>query len=388
MTKKTRSEKKKAAKMASRSSKPKPTKNKVKVFRRNRNSAVAQYAQLIKNPCSGPLVRSAGLSIGSDFVQRVRASFSPTNATTTCGYVAWFPSYHGAGPSGSPSTGCLFQYGAVSPATNPTSTFALPMGTNTVDELTQGRFMTDPNWANLGSSTPFIRSKTSAACLQMDWLGQLASTQGQMCSIANLSLAEFNRLAGTAALFSPPSVDTIFAYAAQRERLRMEGHEVIWSPSDTDCKMRSSGAETSQVLVYPGTDDDILFQVGVPGTSNTWVATTEASAARGILLAYRGFAVGSAVNLTFNAVKIVEHELAPRNGAIEAPPARPVTTTSISINSVVDRIRSMDPEWQRTLVSVGSNFAARAVRHVAEVYAPPVRRNIRGSYLELLDGEL
>lgn len=330
-----------------------------------------KYASLLLDPCNGPLVRAVGSVHPGAVTERIRltsASFldglAPV-ASLANGYIVWFPTFHNTGSidggvSGVYSPANCFYYHSALSSTVPINTAALPGGVASGiagnGASNTGVFLRDPGTANLTSASPFVRATTLSACLQMDYTGALSAISGQVAVVQNFSLASFITNINTGAIPAFPSVDAIFAHAADRERLHPEGAEVIWRPTDqsviprTTAAAQSGSAQTDLVT-------DAAFWSGSPGVDHTRVCATNPGEIFGICIAWKGVPVNS---LSFNAVKVVDFELAPRNNQIEEirsmeSPALASTT----IDSITNMLDGLSMGWQSSLRKM-SYDAARA----------------------------
>jgi hypothetical protein len=352
----------------------------------NLTKPVVDYLKLVSDPCMGPLVRSVGHVHPGAVTERLRTTFTSGyrwNGTatvavdlSTSGYIVWFPSYHNDGltPSGVPSAayspGNLYLFTSTTPGTAPVNATATPAGqcnnSTGMDVLISGNFLEDPAQPQLSGTSPFVRATCLSACLQLDYIGALSAISGQVACVQNYSLASFiqNTNASGGAIPAFPSVDQVFAHAAERSRLHPEGAEVIWRPTEDSSIPRTAGArdqsfqQTDLVLDAP-------FWVGAVGADYTRVCATNPNEVYGMCLAWKGVPAGS---LSINAVKVVDFELAARNGQIEeirtsVPPSEPSTT----IDSVINVLDDVAPGWQSNLRDMASEAAHGAAVNVGRL---------------------
>lgn len=365
--------------------KPKRTKSKKKRKSRKSGSSTSgmlrQYANLISNPCHGPLLRSVGLG---QITERVRATAAANVAgTDTAGYVVWFPSYHNPGVTAEYSSN-LFYFDNASTSVQPLNTTANPTGM--VALATTGLFRADPASAILGSSAAFSRAKTMSACLQVEYLGALQSISGQVAIIPNLPFRAFYGTSATTVI-NPPTVDTLFAYASVRQRLQVTGHEVIWRPSDDSSVFRTAGNEGSAATAVMRAD--AVLRNGNPASTSTTIASTEPDEIYGICIAWRGVpAVASC--LSINAVKVVDLELAPSGFAVEptfAGLGNPAASSINPVNTVTSWLDRYVPNWQFRAVNASINAAGQLAMNYAPAWAvSTITPGIRGrSYPSIQD---
>jgi len=336
---------------------------------------IVDYARLLRDPCNGPLVRAVGSLHQGAITERLRITDSsfldgigylPSKAN---GYIVWFPSYHSSGTFGGSTNVAytpanLFYYHSTSSSTPPTNTVVDPAGLGTGvaadGASTTGTFLRDPaNNQLLGATTPFDRATTLSACLQADYIGVLSALSGQVCTVSNFSLASFITNSGVpGAIPAFPSVDTIFSYAAKRERLHPAGAEVIWRPTDQSSIPRTGGQMNQGNFVSDSPIVDAPFWTGSKGVHTTRVVATNPNEVFGVCVAWKGVPVSG---LSFNMVKVVNLELAARSAQIEE--IRTGTSSalpSISIDAVVNAIDSASPGWQSSL-SAGAHSMASSI---------------------------
>lgn len=67
-----------------------------KVSGASMSKAYRDYAEMVVNPCMGPLVRAPGIADGVNVVERQRVSLSLNSLGRTAGYLIWFPACQGA----------------------------------------------------------------------------------------------------------------------------------------------------------------------------------------------------------------------------------------------------------------------------------------------------
>lgn len=339
------------------------------------DNASRNYMQLVKDPCYGPLTRSVGSTTGTTLIQRVRSSY--VNAATS-GYFAWFPSYHGHSAAvGSFRPYNLFWYEGVA-GNRPVNTSASPMGMGNSDT---GAFLIDPAARLLTGSSPFSQAKTIAACITTEYMGSMANAAGIVAKVANISLTTFIPQPG-ATDPRPLSITEVFAYAAHRARMEIEGDEVRWRPTEGSALMRDAGLEGSTASIPNGANmPNTCFWSGSPGSAATAVSCADPENMTGIVIAYQGVPVGS---LNFNFVKVVELELSSAGG-IEEPRGAAPQARGTTITRVVDVLDSLSPGWQ-TAASEMAHSAARSVfRTAVNAFAAPARTRPMQSYLRDLD---
>lgn len=368
------------------SMKPK-SKNKRKKRRAQRlPTPFLDYAQLIMDPCSGPLNSSISVVEGT-IMERSRTVISlNTGLNNTSGYVIWYPSYSSVtGNANHLSNYNLFAYESVVPSVAPTNSTPSPMG---IGLAATGVFVADPSSGFIGGTSSFARQKTLSACMQFDFLGALSSIAGQVAIVKNVSLATFDTGTGlTGHNYTPMSVDQIFAYASERTRTQIGGHEAVWRPSVNEVTFRTNGMESYTGTVTPASDvANVCFWSGQATTCATAERSTTPNEALGIIIAWKGLPATSPIQVT--CVKTFALELAARSGAIESIPRQLSSSDENGrLSAALKWIDTMYPDWQSKIMNAGIN----KVGALAAAYAPAM---IRGAarpgrnYLRLTDGEL
>lgn len=367
-----------------------------KVSGASMSKAYRDYAEMVVNPCMGPLVRAPGISDGVNIVERQRVSLTLNSLGRTSGYLVWFPAWQGAGgivqsfTGGNHPQNCLL-FQAPNNTTPPVNSVSYPLGSGHSGVLHEnsGFWIEDPSWSQLNSGT-FSRSRCTSACMQLEFLGALSTAAGQVAMVSNFS---FNALIAatlpsTAGTVRFPTVDDVFSYAATRERLDLNGHEVIFRPSDPDCLLRSDSGEFLGQLQTHNSTSDALFWGGAPGTSSAIIGASNPREAVAICIAWRSMPA-VADSLTANLIKISEYETAPLLKLVEQPHNPQVSTPGVTISSVIDKLTVMLPKWQVGTVIKNAEAMFRMMTAVRAATAG--RRNageaLRGMrYIE--DGEL
>lgn len=328
------------------------------------NAAHRSYMNLIANPCGAPM-SSALASYGGSVTERFRRTYTLSNGTSTCGYVIWFPTYHNEGAravaaTSSPSAyrpGNLVWFDNALSSYAPLNTTASPWGMDSA-VATSGKFLIDPVNDSLTDNTAFSRGRTLSACLQLEYLGKTMDTSGQVAILKNASFASLDRAPGGTFSFAPPSVDDIFNHAAVIERTQLHGHEAIWRPSEDSSVLRDSAGLGANAIATAARADT-AFWSGTAGTQATVVSSADPANAQGIVIAWRGFQPGVAVNI--NAVKVVELEVAARFNTVEAAPLS--TKSAAHVDDCVAALDAIEPDWQlgRVVQEVGSKLGDLAI---------------------------
>lgn len=320
-------------------------------------SVVQEHLNLIANPCHGPLVRV--IDSGS-ITQRFRESVSmPANSASTCGYAVWFPSYHNASGATYPANLILWENTSTTQA--PANTIANPFGT-TIN--TSGLALQDPVVPSLAYNAAYSKARSLAACIQLEYTGPLQSVAGQVAILQNLPLKAFLPvIAGTGPAFSPVTVDRLFSYAAERKRLQISGHEVIWRPTSETSVMRTDGSEHVNGQIQP----DGVWEQGTPAVNASLLTGTDLNECVGIGIVWKG-TPASALCLNINFVKVASLELQPATFTIEQTfTSAPGEQESPGLVSKMSTwLDSSLPGWQ----SRAADVVGAGVGLLAKAYAP------------------
>ncbi|APG77213.1 hypothetical protein [Hubei narna-like virus 11] len=347
------------------------------------SKVITDYAKMVMDPCHSTLVRTIGTATAGSVTERLRSTIgTPTSAIVSAvgvrtivpapsGYIIWFPSYHNGTGNLNPANCFIYTSPSSSTTTfvvnndgRPTNTNALPMGTEAYD--TTGLFVQDPaNNLLSGAASVFSRGTTVSACLQLENLVSLSTMQGQVAVVKNYNLAAFDLNSGTNLELKAPTVNEVFAYAEERRRIDPAGHEVVWRPTDASSVARGIGNEALGKNFAGSPYTDVCFQAGQTGINSTNLAATAPEHQYGICIAWRGmaaFTTNVGLNnepITLNLIKIVDFELAARNGQIESkpkPPPAPGVSKDVGV-SFLDRVF---PHWQSTTVKLAHAGAVTA----------------------------
>lgn len=335
-----------------------------------------EYAALIADPCGGPLVRGVvNTPAGGSMVERQRTTLS--SGTSGNGYILWFPSYTGNGNNpaiGTPvfcASNC-FQFENANSGIRPINSVAVPMG---VSALTNsGLFVQDPAYLNIIGTSPFTRARCLSACIQSQYIGSLSAAAGQICSVANVSINTLNVSTTGASEFILPSVDEVFAYAADRGRLQLDGMEVKYRPTISQDLFRSAQLSESGNAAS-GVIPDALLWAGNPAVGTTQLVCADPANTNGILIAWRNIPV-AAGSVVFNLVKVSEFELAARGGAIEPLTVKPAVEEKFDIGDITSWLDRNAPGWQRSAVS----FVSSKMKTMVSAYMPDMMNKAMRSF--------
>jgi len=349
-------------------SKPKPKKAKKKnAIGKSANTKAKLYAELLSNPCAGPLVTSVGGSSGSGVVSRVRNIY--TNSAVS-GYVIWFPSYHGTSTTGSVLNPYnLFVYEG-DPTLNPTNTVANPMGMGAANSV-RGSFLVDPASSLLAANTSFSRAKTIAACITTEYSGAVSTAAGTIARVSTISMAAYMPV--SAGLSVPLSTNQIYAYAANRGRILMEGEEVRWRPTDTSSVMRDIAFDGAGA-VYHDNAPDTCWWSGNTGVSGTYITGTDLDESGAIALAWTGVPIGT-LNLQFT--KVLELELSVRQNMLEEINVPRTTTIPGGVKKITEVLDNVAPGWQTAATEVAGSAARYLAKAAVNAFTMPTQMMLK-----------
>jgi hypothetical protein len=272
----------------------------------------------------------------------------------------------------------LFYFENASSAVAPINTNPNPTGM--VASGTTGTFLADPA-QGLVAGTVFSRAKTLSACMQIEYVAALSLASGQIAVIKNYPLKGFYRNI-TANTIAAPTVDELFAFASIRERLPLDGQEVIWRPSDVTSVYRTGGAERGAAVITT----DAAFSNGVVGTSTSSFSAADPDNQYGIVIAWRGVPdILQCVSL--NLVKTVALELVPNAPFVEPTFAgsKELEEGPLPVEHSTSWLDTHIPNWQSHAMKMAGKGANLGLDLISKVYAPtgrlaPIRAsNLRGN---------
>jgi hypothetical protein len=292
----------------------------------------------------------------------------------------WFPSYHGVGYEAGETTDYSgqnwFYFVNAAPTAKPVNTTTTPLGMG--NAKTTGQWLRDPAAENLKEDSIFSSARTIAACMTMDYVGQLNEAKGQFAVIQNLDVAA---LCNSKRELDFPSVNQVFDYGLTRGRIPLEGHQVVWRPSDEDAKNRQIPGK-GLGITYEASLADALFASGEVLAHTTRLNDPDPGEARGICIAWRGVPENS---LVFNTVKVAEYTLAMKSKAVEVPVT--AAKSGYSIDKAVKSLDEMLPGWQQSALRGATAMAKHAM--ASYILPTPMTYLSRGApSFAIMDGEL
>jgi len=318
-------------------------------------------ALLIKDPCNSLVDALPGVT-GETVIRRVRTFIDcHSSAATNCGYLLWYPEFHGNGLSAGVNAN-LFKYerlpGNVS--AKPTNTPASPLGTDVVSAPSvAGQWIQDPvNVFVQSRNSTFAGACTLAACMKFVYGGTLSNNAGFCYPIIDLAPQNFFDVAGTAVgtAEGAVSIANLQTFAKSRVRVPLEGVEVIWRPK----RYLFRGPGEYALADGQGSETDTCFERGSPTINPTSLACPEPGATSGFGLAWTGLATTTTGDVFVECIKVVELQLRPSFGMIEERP--PVPPSPAVLQESLDYLDSRSPNWQAGLSDVMSHTAAFLAR--------------------------
>lgn len=253
----------------------------------------SRHAQMVADPCNGPIVRGM---YGTDrgLFGKFHSTLTTSTAGQTCGYVLWFPDYadNTAGTRANLVGGC-FDNSAIN---GPNSTVD-PAFNGAPWVLNKTFRVTDPA-ADFTNSTTCSDMRTHGACMRMRFIGRKFDARGEVAFIQNLSI---NELVTEGVTLRAPSVDNLFKSSSYTKRFGDDQQEIIYQPTANSEEFQS---ETVSPLL-----------VGTPSSTAT-VASDVGLAQNPTCFgfAWRGFDSSVDPLLVFDFYKVVEWRPSPESG--------------------------------------------------------------------------
>lgn len=303
---------------------------------------VNSLAAMIVDPCAGPV--STGL-FGSQEgpMSRMKRTFTLNlfDQSTTSGYLLWAPalSSHNI-----PNEGAnCFGFQAFSGDAVPTNSVAAPAYNATLFYDQAGGLFKDP--AHQFADEKIVRDmRTTAACMGIQYFGNLADSQGEIGFITGISATE---------LIDPDtglmtiSANGLFDYASRVGRLGAELNEVKYAPND--------GQFYNQ--------DASVLKIGVQGV-NTTVASEESKNANPTLIGFCWRNIGATQNTTVTMTKVLEWRPALAYGMTHRDPVVYAPTSLASAAVAVADARK--PGWKASVGEIAQGLAGGLKKIIAD----------------------
>jgi hypothetical protein len=339
---------------------------------RSRSSApsnVLQLAQMIADPCTGPLVQPQyGASDGGYLAKFSQYHSVSVDATAASGYILWFPDYTGRFNSGANDVcGALYIFAAADSVTGPVNTTAAPLGTGAFPTTTTGAFLSDPARQFVNSDT-VQDSRTAAACLKFLYTGRNDALAGRIGYLENVPREAL--LTGGAG-GSTPTVDDLFRYSNTSMRTPLDTVEQKFRPGEgSDLYRTADGVQ------------DHCYSQGIIGTSATTLgAGTPSGVTGGIGFAWDGLTAGSSI--TFDLLKAIEWRPELSSGLVSvkstvAPQGGNIVSKSLAY---LDRSH---PGWERKAFSAATSVASSVAKMAFSGPANQIARDVAPLLLTMI----
>jgi hypothetical protein len=295
----------------------------------------------------------------------------------TYGYIVWFPDY--AGVIGNESTTAYTNANFVGFAANvgssrPVNVLATPQFQSSDLAAVSGGSFSDPSfqWV-LGEAVQDARCV--AGCMQFMYTGTVTGAQGRVGFLEGITRESL--LSGGES-GQAPSVNEMFAIAADVQRLPLGKLEVKYRPSDNGRQFRAEGVSNPGESTEGG---DNCIVAGIPGvnTSHMPLGGIATGAGTGIGFVWSGLPQSS--DLVIEAYKAIEWRPEASAGLV-MPPPRNVSSGGNIAEAVVAKLDKHRPGWTREVLDTGARALTNAV--FAGVMPGPVGK-LAGSVLGSLE---
>lgn len=324
-------------------------------------SNVLQLAQMIADPCTGPLVQPQYGASDGGYLAKF-SHYESLNITTgsTAGYCIWFPDYEGrfAGTDGT-SNGSLFMFAGNGGTSAPVNTTAAPLGTGLTADAINGTFISDPARSFVNSDT-VQDSRTAAACMKFLYTGRNDALAGR---IGYLDAVPREALLTGSAGGTPPSVDDMFRYSNTSMRTPLDTVEQKFRPG-----------EGSDVYRTAERWEDHCLNQGTVGSGVTTVGTgTPSGVTTGIGFVWDGVYDGSSI--TFDLLKAIEWRPELSSGLVSVKQ----TVAPQGGNLVSKSLAYLDgkhPGWERKAFSAAKSLMGTVA---SAAFSGPENKILRGA---------
>lgn len=186
--------------------------------------AYLEYAKLLSNPCTGPLVHAPGSSEGGQVVRFESDFLMGNGATETAGFINVSP---GAMNGLNPVAGGFGQGIIIGVGTSDTANTSL---------ITNGANAYLPGYTFLNNNASSYRCV--ACCVQLYWPGSELNRSG----IVSAAQGTY----GLTVVGVTPTVASLRGISPVVERMPTECMEVKWAPNYSDGLFRNPGNQTTQ----------------------------------------------------------------------------------------------------------------------------------------------
>jgi len=204
-------------------------------------------------------------------------------------------------------------------------------------------FLRDPA-ADLLEESLVQDARQISSCISITYTGKMSDASGQFCSVPVLPLSSVLQ-GGTGG--GPLSVDDVFRYASNAQRLGIDTIETISRTSEETHHFRD---EADAPILIPNA-------AGAIPTETTDLG--EAQQPHFFVIAWRGLDAGASNPLVFELYKNIEWRPSPVSGLAHQPP------NSFAFGPQMQKVKAfldtIDPDWQTKIKNAAVSMASAAV---------------------------
>lgn len=304
-----------------------------------------QYARLLADPCTAPLVAPQyGASDGGYLTKFSNHRSFQTGSSNTggnsgsAGYCVWYPDYSGDTGSSGGGNGNLYIYGGPDASTQPTNSTAVPLGNGSFGS-TGGAFLQDPATAFV--DTDIVQDcRTAAACIKFLYTGRSDALSGRVGYLEGVPREAL--LTGTVG--GPPNVNNLFRYSNNTVRMPMHSLENKFRPGDG-----------SQSYRQPA---DLCFEMGTTSVSVATLGSgTTSGTGLGIGFVWEGLQDDSSISFDF--LKAIEWR-PEMSSQLVSPPASVAPGGGNMVSRAMAFLDRVHPGWERQAYSAVTSAVTSA----------------------------
>jgi hypothetical protein len=288
------------------------------------------YLKMVSDPCNCPLLPGIyGTTDG--MLSKTKKTFYD-GSNSTCGFVLWSPDWTNAS---SQDFGNLFTWVGLVPNLLVLNNTTHPFGRGARFDTTALTSHTESDPAFQFAQEGLVEDlRNISSCIDITYFGAMFEAEGELTYINDLPLTSLIDAA------NPVSVDLLFQWSNNTQRIGVDTHENVWRP----------------------TEDDTFFSSRVPsivlgqvGTSVSNISDTAAAHTPTVFgFAYRGLDQNKANKLRYNLTKIIEWRPRASSGLAQTT----VKTTGINVmQKVVKTLDTNVPGWQHTVKEAAAGLA-------------------------------
>lgn len=258
----------------------------------SRGLDTSAFTRMILDPCNATLV--PGLYGSSEgMLARVKHSFtlapSPNGVVNDCGYMLWCPDFHNVALANNQPGNifCFLANGSLAQPRNDNATqFGKFNAQSSILSNDTAFTISDPA-GPLVQSNIVQDARVLSACMTTTFLGKMVDSSGEICFLQNVPISE---LIGSGTN-TCTSVNALFNYSANKQRLGVETIESIYRPN----------LNSSQLF-----RDSTVRPLDIPAATNVTAQNLESEpfGPRVFGVAWRG--VQSDAQISFDFIKNIE----------------------------------------------------------------------------------